>query len=80
LHELESLMEFGISPRATIFLTRAARAYAWLHGRDFVLPDDVKKIALPVLRHRIRTTYEADIKGIDADRVIQKLLSTVPSP
>jgi MoxR-like ATPase len=80
LAELETLLEFGISPRATIFLIRAARAYAWLHGRDFVLPDDIKAVAPAVLRHRIRTTYEADMKGVDADRVIAMLLSRVPSP
>ena len=80
LPEFESLLEFGTSPRATIFITRAARALAYLEGRDFVLPDDVKSVAYPVLRHRLRTTYEADAKGIDADQLIDKLLATVPSP
>ncbi len=80
LPEFETLLEFGTSPRATIFLTRAARARAYLEGRDFVLPDDVKAIAHPVLRHRLRTTYEADAKGIDADQLIDRLLDTVPSP
>jgi MoxR-like ATPase len=80
LPELERLLEFGTSPRATIFLTRAARARAYLEGRDFVLPDDVKSVAYPVLRHRLRTTYEADAKGIDSDQLIDRLLATVPSP
>jgi len=80
LPELAKLLEFGTSPRATIFLTRAARARAYLEGRDFVLPDDVKAIAHPVLRHRLRTTYEADAKGIDSDQLIARLLATVPSP
>jgi MoxR-like ATPase len=80
LAEFEKLLEFGTSPRATIFLTRAARARAYLEGRDFVLPDDVKAIAHPVLRHRLRTTYEADAKGIDADQLVDRLLATVPSP
>ena len=80
LPELTKLLEFGTSPRATIFLTRAARARAYLLGRDFVLPDDVKAVAHPVLRHRLRTTYEADAKGIDADRIVDRLLDTVPSP
>ncbi len=80
LHELKALLEFGISPRATIFLTRAARAYAWLQGRTFVLPDDVKAIAAPILRHRLRTTYEADMKGVDADMIVALLLRTVPAP
>lgn len=80
LPEFESLIEFGISPRASIFLIRAARAYAYIEGRDFVLPDDVKSMAYPVLRHRLRTTYEADAQGIDPDDLIDRLLDTVPSP
>jgi MoxR-like ATPase len=80
LPDFERFLEFGISPRATIFLTRAARARAYLEGRDFVLPDDVKWVAYPVLRHRLRTTYEADAKGIDPDQLIDRLLATVPSP
>jgi MoxR-like ATPase len=80
LPEFETLLEFGTSPRATIFLTRAARARAYLEGRDFVMPDDVKKVAHPVLRHRLRTTYEADAKGIDSDQLIDRLLATVPAP
>ena len=80
LPEFAKLLEFGTSPRATIFLTRAARARAYLEGRDFVLPDDVKAVAYPVLRHRLRTTYEADAKGIDSDQLIDRLLATVPSP
>jgi MoxR-like ATPase len=80
LPEFEKLLEFGTSPRATIFLTRAARARAYLEGRDFVLPDDVKAVAHPVLRHRLRTTYEADAKGIGSDQLVDRLLATVPSP
>jgi MoxR-like ATPase len=80
LPEFERYLEFGTSPRATIFLTRAARARAYLEGRDFVLPDDVKWVAYPVLRHRLRTTYEADSKGIDSDQLIDRLLATIPSP
>lgn len=80
LADFETLLEFGISPRATIFLTRAARAHAYLQGRDFVLPDDVKAMAAPVFRHRMRTTYEADARGIDADELVARLLRTVPSP
>jgi len=80
LPELKKLLEFGTSPRATIFLTRASRALAYLKGRDYVLPDDVKAVAFPVLRHRLRTTYEADAKGIDPEEIIRRLLATVPSP
>ena len=80
LPDFVPLLEFGGSPRASIFLTRAARAHAYLAGRDFVLPDDVKSVAHPVLRHRLRTTYEADAKGIDPDELIDRLLAAVPAP
>jgi MoxR-like ATPase len=80
LSELRTLMEFGISPRATIFLTRASRALAYLDGRDFVLPDDVKAVAPLVLRHRLRTTYEADARGIDADELVRRLVNSVSAP
>jgi MoxR-like ATPase len=80
LHDLEDLIEFGASPRATIFLTRTSRARAYLRGRDYVLPDDVKAMAPAVMRHRLRTTYEADARGIDAGDVIARVLATIPSP
>jgi MoxR-like ATPase len=80
LHDLAELIDFGTSPRATIFLTQTARARAWLRGRDFVMPDDVKAMAGGVLRHRLRTTYEADARGVDADEVLRRVLAAVPSP
>jgi MoxR-like ATPase len=80
LSDLAGLIEYGASPRATIFLTRAARARAYLQGRDFVMPDDVKAMAPKVMRHRLRTTYEADARGVDSDRIVQRVLEAVPSP
>jgi len=80
LDDLGELIEFGISPRASIFLLRAARARAWLAGRDFVLPDDVKAMAPPVLRHRLRTTWEAEVRGVQPDDLIGRLLAAVPAP
>ena len=80
LGDLSSLIEYGASPRATIFLTRVARARAYLRGRDFVMPDDVKAMALPVMRHRLRTTYEADARGVDPDDIVGRVLQAVPSP
>lgn len=80
LDDLETLIEIGASPRATIFLTRTARARAFLQGRDFVMPDDVKAMAPKVLRHRLRTTYEADALGIDEDEITQRVLGAVPAP
>ena len=80
LDDLAALIEFGTSPRSTIFLTRTARARAYLHGRDFVMPDDVKAMAPKVLRHRLRTTYEADALGVDVEDVITRVLDAVPAP
>jgi MoxR-like ATPase len=80
LQDLEDLIEFGTSPRATIFLSRTSRARAYLRGRDYVLPDDVKAMAPSVLRHRLRTTYEADARGIDADEIVSRVLGAVPAP
>jgi len=80
LADLEDLIEFGTSPRASIFLTRASRARAYLQGRDYVMPDDVKAMAPSVIRHRLRTTYEADARGIDSDEIVQRVLAAVPAP
>jgi MoxR-like ATPase len=80
LQDLENLIEFGSSPRATIFLTRTARARAYLHGRDYVMPDDVKTMAPLVMRHRLRTTYEADALGVTVDEITRRVLGAVPSP
>lgn len=80
LGDLEDLIEFGTSPRATIVLSRTSRAKAYLQGRDYVLPDDVKAMAPSVIRHRLRTTYEADARGIDAEEIIRRVLAAVPAP
>lgn len=80
LADIAPLIEYGASPRATIFLTRTARARAYLNGRDYVMPDDVKAMALLVMRHRIRTTYEADARGIGSDEIVGRVLEAVPAP
>ena len=70
----------GASPRATVALFVAARAEAVLSGRDFVVPDDVKSLALPVLRHRIQLTPEAEVEGRTADELLARLVESVPAP
>jgi MoxR-like ATPase len=80
LAELKSLIQFGGSPRATIFLTLAAKAWAFLNGRGYVTPQDVKSIAPDVLRHRIILTYEAEAEEWTAESVVQRILETVPVP
>jgi MoxR-like ATPase len=76
--QLAGWIEYGGSPRATIALDRCSRAHAWLHGRDFVSPDDVQAVAPDVLRHRLILSFEAEANGITPDRVISELLSLVP--
>ena len=75
---LARLIEYGASPRATIALDRCARARAWLAGRDFVTPEDVKALAPDVLRHRIIPSFEAEAEGHSVDSLIQRLLALVP--
>ena len=73
-------IQFGASPRATIFLSLAARAYAFLQGRAYVTPQDVKTIAPAVLRHRILLTYEAEAEDIDTDQIIGRIFDSVEVP
>ena len=80
LGELDGLVSFGASPRASIALAIAARASALLAGRAYVLPQDVKNVAPEVLRHRIVLSYEAEAENINADAVIAKLLSELRTP
>ena len=76
--DLAKYIAFGASPRATIALDRCARAHAWLKGRDFVTPDDVRAVAFDVLRHRIVRSFEAEAAGIGCDQIIAQLLHAVP--
>ena len=76
--ELGRWMAFGASPRGTIALDRCARAMAWLDGRDFVSPDDVRAVAFDVLRHRLLLTFEAEAEGMTPDAIIQRLIDCVP--
>ena len=80
LADLAPLIEFGASPRATIALAQASRAHAFLRGRTFVTPDDVKAIAPDVLRHRVITTYEAEAEEVTSDTIVQRVLGAIESP
>lgn len=80
LDSLKNAIAFGASPRATLALTYAAKAYAFLKKRHFVIPDDVKAIAPDVLRHRITISYEAEADGLNTDAIVQTLLRTIPAP
>ncbi len=73
-------LRLGVSPRGAIGLISAARAWAWLSGRDYVSPDDVKSLARPALRHRVSLRPEAELEGVTADAVLEGILATVPTP
>jgi MoxR-like ATPase len=77
---LNDLIQFGASPRATIHLTLAAKANAFLQGRSFVTPADVKRMAMDVLRHRVIVTFEAEAEETIPEDMIGQILRTVPVP
>ena len=78
--DLNGYVQNGASPRATIALTLGARAMAFLNGRHFVTPQDVKTVAMDVLRHRVSVTYEAEAENVTAENVVEKILNTLPVP
>ena len=78
--DLENMIEFGASPRASIWLMRTAKANALLNGRGFIIPEDVKAVAHEVLRHRIILTFEAEANGITPDKVIDFVLEKITTP
>ncbi|WP_199243903.1 AAA family ATPase [Bacterioplanes sanyensis] len=76
--DLSQWLEYGASPRGTIALERCARAHAWLHGKDYVSPDDVQAVVHDVLRHRLILSFEAQASGVGVDAVIDELIKRVP--
>ena len=77
---ISRFIRYGASPRGTVYLAVAAKAEALLEGRDYVTPQDVKEVALDVLRHRVLLTYEADAEGITSDHVVRNVLGAVEAP
>jgi MoxR-like ATPase len=73
-------IETGASPRAANMLAASTRAYAAIHGRDFVIPDDIKVLAAPLLRHRLALSPGAEIEGVSPDRVIRDILDQTTAP
>jgi MoxR-like ATPase len=80
LGDLKNYISFGASPRASINLSIAARAMAFLKNRAFVIPEDVKEIAKDVLRHRIGLSFEAEAEEITSDQIIDKILGKIQAP
>jgi len=78
--QVKEFIQLGASPRATISLTLAAKAYAFLKGRGYVTPQDVKSIGMDVLRHRVAITYEAEAEEKTSETVIQKIFDELPVP
>lgn len=77
---LQNIIEFGASPRASIWLIKAAKANAMINGRGYVIPEDIKEVAHEVLRHRLILTFEAEANEINSDKVIDTILDKIPSP
>ncbi|MBO4954862.1 MAG: ATPase, partial [Muribaculaceae bacterium] len=80
LKDLEGIISFGASPRASIGLAKASRVYAFLRGRGYVIPEDVRAVCHDVLRHRIGLSYEAEANNITADEIISDILNKVEVP
>lgn len=80
LGELTDLIAYGASPRASIYLNLAAKAHAFLKGRGYITPEDIKAIGYDVLRHRIIITYEAEAEEIDSDKIVAKIFDTIEVP
>ena len=80
LSELKSIISFGASPRASISMALAARAYAFICGRGYVIPEDVRAVCPQVLRHRIGLSYEAEAENITADQIIEQVINAVIVP
>ena len=80
LPALKNLISYGASPRATIYLAQAAKAYAFLSGRGYVTPEDIKSIGADVLRHRIILSYEAEAENLSPEKIIQTIFETVEVP
>ncbi len=80
LDGLKDLISYGASPRASIYLAIASRAWAFMYGRAFVLPEDVKAVCYDVLRHRVIVSYEAEAEGMVSDDIIKRILEEVPVP
>ena len=80
LPALTNLIEYGASPRATIYLALVSRAHAFLRGRGYVLPDDVKAVGADVLRHRIITSFEAEAEEVTSEDIVARIFEAVPVP
>jgi len=77
---MKDLVSFGGSPRATISLAKAAKAYAFIKRRGYVLPEDIRAVALDVLRHRVGITYEAEAENLTSEDIVNKIIDNIEVP
>jgi MoxR-like ATPase len=80
MSSLKGLIQYGASPRASIYLNRCAKAYAFLQRRGYVVPHDIKTIGMDVLRHRVILSYEAEAENVTPDDVLKKIFDTLEVP
>jgi MoxR-like ATPase len=80
LAELKPLIQYGASPRASIFLLKAARAHAFLRRRGYVVPEDIRAIGMDVLRHRVAVTYEAEAEEVNSEQIVTRIFNAVEVP
>jgi MoxR-like ATPase len=80
LNSLKSMIQYGASPRASIFLNRVSKAYAYMQGRGYVVPHDIKTVGFDILRHRILLTYEAEAENVTPDDILKKIFDTIEVP
>ena len=80
LNSLKAMIQYGASPRASIFLNRVSKAYAFMQGRGYVVPHDIKTVGFDILRHRIILTYEAEAENVTADDLLKKIFDTIEVP
>src|SRR5204862_8092263 len=78
--DIQPYVQYGASPRATIFLTRGARAQAFLEGRGYVTPQDVKTVGYDVLRHRVSVTYEAEAEDLTSEAILKRIFDRIKVP
>jgi MoxR-like ATPase len=80
MEDISSYILYGASPRASIYLTQAAKAFAFMDGRGYVTPEDIKELGPDVLRHRVILSYEAEAENITTENIIKKIFDTVEVP
>jgi MoxR-like ATPase len=80
LSDLKGLLDFGASPRATLFLVQASKALAFMKNRAYVVPEDIRNVGMAILRHRIILSFEAEAEEINSDEIIKRIFESVPTP